>query len=176
MSATASVRRLGPAEVEAYRALMLEAYGNDPEAFTSSVAERAALPLSWWENRLDPAPDAQEMNWGAFVDGQLVGVVGLGFMQREKERHKAHLFGMYVQPAQRGLRLGRALVTAALEGARARNGVRVVSLTVTEGNAPAEALYARCGFERFGVEPMAVCIAGRDFSKVHMVCKLESGA
>jgi ribosomal protein S18 acetylase RimI-like enzyme len=171
-----TIRRLLPADVVAYRALMLEAYGNDPEAFTSSVAERAALPLSWWEKRLDPAVDADEVTWGAFDGQALVGVVGLGFLMREKERHKAHLFGMYVRPAVRGRRLGRALVEAALAGARARAGIRVVSLTVTEGNVAAETLYARCGFERFGVEPMAVCVGGRDLGKVYMACALGVGA
>lgn len=168
-----TIRRLLPADVTAYRALMLEAYGNDPDAFTSSVAERAALPLSWWERRLDPELDADEVSWGAFADGLLVGVVGLGFLMREKERHKAHLFGMYVQPAHRRSGLGRVLVDAALAGARARAGLRVITLTVTEGNLAAEALYARCGFERFGVEPLAVCDRGRDFNKVHMACVLD---
>ena len=47
------IRALGAADAETYRALMLEAYGAYPQAFTSSVAERAAMPLSWWQKRLD---------------------------------------------------------------------------------------------------------------------------
>lgn len=44
------IRPLQASDALAYRALMLEAYGAYPQAFTSSVAERAAMPLSWWEN------------------------------------------------------------------------------------------------------------------------------
>ena len=51
------VRTLGTHDAKAYRALMLEAYGAYPQAFTSSVAERAAMPLSWWEKRLSSPLD-----------------------------------------------------------------------------------------------------------------------
>jgi hypothetical protein len=47
------IRRLVPDDAQAYRALMLEAYERHPDAFTSTATERAALPLSWWEARLD---------------------------------------------------------------------------------------------------------------------------
>ena len=45
------VRRLVPEQAAEYRALMLEAYEAHADAFTSSVAERAALPLDWWQSR-----------------------------------------------------------------------------------------------------------------------------
>ncbi|MNG38213.1 hypothetical protein D3C84_1258290 [compost metagenome] len=55
-----------------------------------------------------------------------------------------------------------------LATARARGDLRLVQLTVTQGNEGAQALYARCGFKVFGVEPMAVRIGERYFAKVHM--------
>ena len=42
------VRRLVLSDALLYRALMLEAYTLMPEAFTSSIAGREALPLSSW--------------------------------------------------------------------------------------------------------------------------------
>jgi len=45
------IRLLEKADAEAYRAMMLEAYAAHPRAFTSTVAERAALPMSWWQER-----------------------------------------------------------------------------------------------------------------------------
>ena len=45
---------------------------------------------------------------GAFQDAKLAGVAGLSFESREKIRHKATLFGMYVPPRFRGLGLGPA--------------------------------------------------------------------
>ena len=155
-----------------YRTLMLQAYAQHPDAFTSSVAERETLPLSWWQARLGTEPDAKDVVFGAFCGGVLVGATGLSFDGREKARHKAKLFGMVVSPAQRRLGLGQQLVAAALECARSRPGVRVVQLTVTQGNVHAQALYARNGFVAFGVEPYAVAVGQEFVSKVHMWHKL----
>ena len=166
------LRRLVPADAPAYRALMLDAYARHPDAFTSSAAERAVLPLAWWEARLAAGPDAAECVLGAWAAGALVGVAGLSFETREKVRHKATLFGMVVTPPQLGQGLGRALVEAALAEARARPHVRRVLLTVTEGNRAAQALYERCGFVAFGVEPQAVAVDGGYVNKVHMACDL----
>lgn len=152
---------------------MLEAYAGHPEAFTSTVAERERLPLSWWEGRLSADPAADRIVLGAFEGEELAGVVGLSFERREKVRHKATLFGMYVQPKWRGRGVGGQLVTAALERARQRAGVRVVQLTVTETNAPAVALYEHCGFIRFGVEPMAVAAGSGYVTKLHMWRRLD---
>lgn len=163
-----TVRRLVPTDAAPYRALMLESYELHPDAFTSSVAERAALPLSWWEARLDAAPMAGQVVLGAFDGDRLVGAAGIEFERREKARHKAGLFGMYVAAEARQGGFGRQLVDAALALAAAREGVRLVQLTVTEGNRAAQSLYERCGFEVFGVEPFAVALGTRFVSKVHM--------
>lgn len=165
-----TVRRLEPADAVPYRALMLAAYAQHPDAFTSSATERAALPLSWWIARLDASPAAGQIVLGAFDGERLVGAAGLEFESREKARHKASLFGMYVAADVRQGGVGRQLVEAALAQAAARDGVRLVQLTVTEGNLAAQSIYARCGFQVFGVEPYAVALGGAFLSKVHMWC------
>lgn len=167
-----TVRLLLTDDADAYRALMLDAYARHPEAFTSSAEERAALPLAWWQRRLDPSPQATQRVLGAFDGGRLVGAAGLEFETRGKASHKAGLFGMYVAPDARQAGFGRQLVDGVLELAASRDGVRLVQLTVTEGNASAQGLYARCGFEVFGIEPFAVALDGRYLAKVHMWCAL----
>jgi len=169
-----SIRRLLPADAKAYRALMLEGYERHPDAFTSTAAEREALPLSWWQKRLDASAKADQVVFGVFDGDVLVGAAGLQFQAREKARHKADLFGMYVAPAARGGGFGRQLVRALLDEAAAREGVRIVQLTVTEGNASAQALYAHCGFRPFGVEPYAVALGDTYLSKVHMWCAVAA--
>jgi RimJ/RimL family protein N-acetyltransferase len=168
--------RLAPEHAAEYRAFMLHAYAQHADAFTSSAGERALLPLVWWQARLTPAIDADEMVFGALLDATLVGVAGLSFEKREKARHKATLFGMAVADAAQGRGLGRQLVDMVLDHARARAGVSVVQLTVTEGNHAAEALYRRCGFVPFGVEPMAVKVGESYVSKIHMWCDLMKPA
>jgi ribosomal protein S18 acetylase RimI-like enzyme len=160
-----SIRPLCARDAEAYRALMLEAYDVYPQAFTSSVAERARMPLSWWEKRLDSPLDRL---LGAFAGDELVGIVGLAYEPREKARHKVTLFGMYVNVAHQRQGLGRQLVEAALEEARTQPRLKLIQLTVTAGNDAAFALYQRCGFIQYGLEPLAVRVGVEYFDKIHM--------
>ncbi|EJM69577.1 GNAT family N-acetyltransferase [Pseudomonas sp. GM55] len=159
------IERLDASHALDYRALMLEAYELHPQAFTSSVRERAAMPLGWWESRLTGKLDVV---FGAFEEGKLAGIVGLAFEPREKVRHKATLFGMYVSANVRQRGLGFHLVQAVLAEARSHQELRLIKLTVTAGNDAAFNLYQRCGFVQFGLEPMAVRVGEDYFDKIHM--------
>ncbi|WP_338584963.1 GNAT family N-acetyltransferase [Pseudomonas sp. MAG733B] len=159
------IERLDASHALDYRAMMLEAYDLHPQAFTSSVRERATMPLSWWESRLTGKLDVV---FGAFEEGRLAGIVGLAFEPREKARHKATLFGMYVSANVRQRGLGFQLVEAVLAEARSHQDLRLIKLTVTAGNDAAFNLYQRCGFVQFGLEPMAVRVGEDYFDKIHM--------
>ncbi|HEX5686860.1 MAG TPA: GNAT family N-acetyltransferase [Ideonella sp.] len=167
-----TITRLTPADAETYRTLMLQGYALHPEAFTASVAERGPLPISWWHQRLQPGADARERVLGAWMGGELAGVAGLSFEARERSRHKATLFGMYVPQQHRQRGLGRQLVQAVLAEAAQRPDTLLVQLTVTAGNAAAQSLYAACGFVPFGTEPFAVQLGTGFVDKVHMWCDL----
>ena len=123
------------------------------------------MPLSWWEKRLESPLDRVI---GGFEGEELAGIVGLAFEPREKARHKVTLFGMYVAEAFQLRGLGRQLVEAALVEARKHPGVKLVQLTVTAGNEAAFALYQRCGFIQYGLEPLAVRVGVEYFDKIHM--------
>ena len=159
------IERLDASHALAYRELMLEAYDRHPQAFTSSVRERATMPLSWWEARLTSKLDAV---LGAFEGGTLAGIVGLAFEPREKARHKATLFGMYVSADFRRHGLGHELVQAALTEAHSHPALKLIQLTVTAGNDAAFNLYQRCGFIQFGLEPLAVRVGEDYFDEIHM--------
>ena len=169
------LRRLTPADADAYRSFMLRAYADDPAAFTSTVAEREPLPLDWWRERVSDRPEAEAAVIGAFEHDQLVGVAGLRFQHRPRTRHKGLLFGMAVAPAVRGRSVGRALVEAVVDRARDA-GLRVVQLTVMETNAPARQLYEACGFAAFGTEPLAIRMDDGFVGLVHMSREIEPAA
>ena len=161
-----TIARLTENDAPAYRALMLQAYG-EPDAFTSTPQERVAAPASFWVGRL-AHPQGLSVAFGALDAGELVGTVTLEFNDRAKTRHKAHVVGMYVRPDQQGKGLGTALLAAAVAHARTLAHVQVLNLTVTEGNTAALALYERAGFQAFGTEPMAIHTPDGFKAKVHM--------
>ena len=173
-AASVLVRRLGPADAPAYHALRVRGLAEYPLAFTSSAEEEAARPLDWSVQRLSDAPQRpNDLFLGAFLAGQLQGLVGLQGRYRPKERHNATVVGLFVAPEAGGRGLGRALMTELLNCARARPELLQLDLTVTEGNATAQALYASLGFTVYGVLPNAVRVEGRDYAKIHMVCRLR---
>lgn len=168
--------RLGPEHADAYRALMLDAYRREPDAFTATVEERQDAPPSLWAARLEPGPEAQTLTFGIEDRGTLAAVASLRFHDRPKTRHKATLMAVYVAPRLRGRGAGSALLRAALSAARGRPGTTVVQLTVSATNGKAQRLYERHGFVEFGLEPLAMLLDGRYVAKRHMACDLRSAA
>lgn len=155
-----------------YRELMLEAYVQAADAFTSTAEERAREPLSWWVHRIASGSGLNQ-SFGAFQADLLVGTVALEYSAKPKTRHSALLLGMYVRPGVRRLGAGRALMQAAIAAARARPGLRVLSLTATEGNEAAIRLYESAGFSAWGVEPCAILTPSGYKAKVHMALRLD---
>lgn len=169
------VALLKTSDATQYRKLMLQAYEFASDAFTSTAAERAAEPESFWVKRIAD-PSGMSAAFGAFAGQELVGTVALEFSVKPKTKHKALLIGMYVSPEARGTGVGRTLLQAAIEYARAREGTLQLTLTVTEGNAPAVSLYTSAGFQSFGIEPMAILTPGGYKAKIHMWLPLQSNA
>lgn len=169
------IRLLDETDAEAYCDLRLRMLREQPHAFTSSHDEEARRPLSWTQARLRASEVAPaRFVLGAFsTAGRLAGSVGLAVEEKQKQRHKALLFGMFTAPEERNKGVGRALLAACLDRASRLPGLEQINLTVTEGNA-AERLYASVGFERFGVEPRAIKCSGEYYAKVHMVLRLEN--
>lgn len=162
------IRRLTAVDASAYRALRLRALWEYPQAFTSSHAEDEKLPLDATENRLD---SPHRRFWGAFEQGELVGMVGLDRETRPKNQHKATVVGMYVAHERMGRGIGRALLNALVEDARAW-GLELLVLTVTHAESSARRLYERCGFRSFGIEPRAIKVDGHYHAKNHMYMEL----
>jgi L-amino acid N-acyltransferase YncA len=158
------VRRLVAADAPVYRAVRLRALREHPEAFTSSYEEDAAQPVAMAAQRLGSAEFAA---WGAFEGEALYGILGLERERRAKNRHKGIVVGMYVAPEVVRHGVGRALLDALVAHARAI-GIQSLVLTVTEGNASAQALYEQAGFRSMGVEPDAIRVGGRSYAKNHM--------
>ena len=166
------IRPLLASDAAPYRELMLQAYEMAADAFTSTAEERAQEPASFWVKRISD-PTGLSVAFGAFEGDALVGTVALEFAAKPKTRHKALVIGMYVVPEARGTGAARSLLTEALAFARQRPGIRLVTLTVTEGNEPALRLYRGAGFQAWGVEPESILTPGGFKGKVHMALVLQ---
>ena len=88
-----------------------------------------------------------------------------------KKRHKGLLWGVYVREAARGHGLGRALVLAVIEHARA-HVVQLHAAVVTTDH-PARRLYRSLGFSPYGLEPRGLACAGQYFDQELMVLMLD---
>lgn len=163
-----TIRRLVPTDAREHRALMLGAYAREPEAFTSSVAERIDLPLDWWARRLG-GPGSDEQVWGAFQGSRLVGAAGLSREARERTAHRGFVFGVAVEPDMRRQGIARRLVRTLMADALTWPGLRLLELTVSDGNATARRVYEDCGFVAWGCEPRALALDdGREVGKWHL--------
>ena len=142
-----------------------------PAAFCSSYEEECATPLATIEAELAPG---MRNRFGAFDGDTLAGIVAVGREGALKLRHKAFIVGMYVAPAYRGRGVGRMLLEHAYAVASAFEGVKLVSLGVTSGNAPALALYESLGFQIYGQAPDATCVDGVFYDEILMVRHVQT--
>jgi ribosomal protein S18 acetylase RimI-like enzyme len=158
------IRRLLAPDAAAFQTLRLAALRDSPTSFSSSYDEQRATPLAAIAALLE------ERNlFGAFQDGALAGMVGVGREQLPKLRHKATIRAMFVARDQRGKGVGKLLLAHAVNVAAAMDGVRQVTLDVTAGNAPAIGLYEAEGFTVYGCEPDAMLVDGTFHDTVLMV-------
>lgn len=160
-AADLQIRRLATAEAATYRGIRLEALRQNPEAFSSTFAFEDAQPLAWFAERLETSGV-----FGAFHDGELLGIAGFFGRTDEKEAHKGVLWGMYVRSGARRTGVGRRLVEAVIDFARDR--VELIQLAVFSENHAARRLYASLGFLEFGLERKALKHNGRYYDEVWM--------
>jgi RimJ/RimL family protein N-acetyltransferase len=153
-----NIRAVQPHEAALLRDVRLRALADAPEAFLTTLEDALAYPEQVWQERAAPQPGRSTFIADDPADGRWWGMVG-GVREtlQADEPPAVYLVGMWVDPARRGIGLGEALVQAVLDWAAAQ-GVERVELDVVETNAPAIALYLRCGFVPTGVSNL---VAGR---------------
>ena len=168
-----TLRQLMPADaadVADYRAIRLAALQDSPEAFGSTYAAEAGLPQAAFAERL-----ATTIVLGAYDRvgdrEQIAGMVGFKQQTIAKLAHKGFIWGFYVAPEVRGRGVGTALVDGIV--AAATGLVEQLTLSVVHTNAAALALYQRCGFDTYGVEPRALKSAAGYADEVLMVRFLQ---
>jgi acetyltransferase len=148
------IRRLEVADAEAeFEALVLLLR----DAVLGGASIGFVLPLApdeietYWQSVLAALRDGSRFLFAAFEGAALVGAVQLALEPRANGRHRAEVMKLMVLRTHRGRGIGRSLMRALIEAARAAD--RTLLLLDVRADDPAERLYRSLGFVAFGRVP-----------------------
>ncbi|MGB3316528.1 MAG: GNAT family N-acetyltransferase [Albidovulum sp.] len=147
------IRRVGPDEAAAWRAIRLEALATVPEAFSARLADWQDRPLADFAAQLAANP-----TFLAFDGDAPVGCIA--WIRDAEDAARGWIGGVFVAGAARGSGLGHAMIGAAMADAQGA-GVTKLWLDVGAGNLAAQSAYRRAGFAEVAAEerPGTACSA-----------------
>jgi ribosomal protein S18 acetylase RimI-like enzyme len=169
------VRLLTASDAEAWWQLRLEALRNDPASFADSSEEHQTNSLDVAREHLS-GDQAEKFVLGMFEEGmgedeKLAATAGFYRYSHLKERHKGHIWGVYVRPESRGKGIARQLMQEIIRRARIMNGLEQI-LLVASAHLPARKLYEALGFQAYGSEPRSLKIGTEYVDDVLMILQL----
>ena len=166
------IRVLTAADASDFRALRIRALREHPEAFGRTPEEVQPVAAIAEHFRTDAGSDA-DFTLGALDGETLVGMAGCHREPALKQRHVAHVWGVYVVPEQRRTGLGRRLIREVIARARTWPGLEFLWLDVTTVNQGARALYESCGFRSVAVKPRSLKVGDRYYNEELMALDLR---
>ncbi|MEZ0242805.1 MAG: GNAT family N-acetyltransferase [Sphingomonas sp.] len=142
-------RRLGPDDLEANRAIRLEALAEFPGNYFTSLAEAEARTQDDWRAMLT---DPKMAIFGLFDGEALAGLTAIYIADADPSGKTAGFAMSYIRPAWRGQGHAATLHKARLDWAREKGMTRVI-VSHRASNAPSARAIARSGFTRTGATP-----------------------
>ncbi len=138
-----------------WRDARLQALADTPSAFSSTLEAERAYDDDVWIERCRTGSAGFVSGQFAATDASQDGFVAMvAIITSALTEHcaagEAELVSMWTAPEARGHGVGQALVQACIDWAHEAPEIGAIGLWVLRGNAPAERLYERCGFELTG--------------------------
>ncbi|MEN0019951.1 MAG: GNAT family N-acetyltransferase [Planctomycetota bacterium] len=172
-SAPPTPRPLTPDDVTLYAALRREMLLDAPWAFCSGPDDPGAGGAD--EALILQRLAQPETTTFVIEDGpRLVASATVIRLDRRKLRHRAEIVAVYVTPSHRNRGLGRAVLTAAIQQAKAWQGVESIALSASSNSPAAIALYESLGFVVWGREPGAMRVGDHTYDEVHLQLALTA--
>ncbi len=169
-----TIRLLDARDAQRFTQLRLQAIETSPTAIWPTWQEEQSRSTEQTVARIQST--SIQAVFGAFLGDLLVGLTGVRRESLSQVAHKATIWGVFVDPAQRGKGIAQALLAAATEHASREWGVIQLLLCVNAQNTAAKKLYSAAGFVGFGVEPRAMKVEGHFYDEEHMFKRLEGPA
>jgi ribosomal protein S18 acetylase RimI-like enzyme len=162
-----------PEDASQLLALRLESLKMQPKAFAADIDQTNANGEKAFVDRI---VEYEQTHTRAIVIAlagtELIGMAGIVRGHWPKMRHGGSLWGVYVKPAWRGLRVDEGVVNGCTEWA-IENNLVVIYLSVTVSEISAIRCYTRCDFKEYGVEPRSLFYDGHYFDQMLMVKMLD---
>jgi RimJ/RimL family protein N-acetyltransferase len=165
---TIIVREANLADAEQFRALRLFALQESPLAFSGDYQTNLNYPMEHWQNRLKE--DEDSVMFFSEYEHDLIATIGIVRGRAPKTKHSAEIYGVFIHPEWRGLRIAESLIEACIEWAKTKE-VTIVKLGVNAENTSAIRCYERCGFSIYGTEPRGTFHDGR-YYEGHLMYRL----
>lgn len=130
-----------------YKEIRLNALKTEPQAFMDNYAKSAAYPDEKWQQRLEKFGKGE--SWTYFARnqrGKVIGMLGAYRNPEPEKNNKVEIFGVYVEPSERGLGTGKQLMNFMLDVLKKVDDIKTVEIEVNVDNEPAKNLYLKLGF------------------------------
>lgn len=109
------------------------------------------------------------------VDGTIAGTAQLvrQASNNEAQNFSAKLISVFVSPWARRFGIGEQMITAVEKFAK-KNGIEVIRLDVRETQKEAIALFEKCGYEQWGVNPLYAKVKGSVYKGAYLQKDLKT--
>ncbi len=165
------IRNLKTEDAEMYRELRLESLKYMPEGYYETWEEESRYTVHDMEERLTERSKPNNFILGAFINDQLIGMMGFHQYKKGNLLHKAYIYGVYIKPNFNTEAVKSQLLEEVIRRAKKVKGLeQIISSEVSEEGC---ILYKEAGFEVFGIAKRAIKCGNKTSDEYHMVLYLN---